>query len=46
MRYRYRLHKDWVFFEVTPQLTFPKIDDFKANAFLLLRLEMLLGETK
>jgi len=46
MRYRYRLHKDWVFFEITPQLTFPKIDDFKANAFLLLRLEMLLGETK
>jgi hypothetical protein len=42
-RYRYRLHKEWVFFEVSPQLFFPKTDDFKLNALLLLRLEMLLG---
>jgi hypothetical protein len=42
-RYRYRLHKEWVFFEVSPQLFFPKTDDFKLNAQLLLRLEVLLG---
>ena len=43
MRYRYRLHKDWLFFEVTPQLNFPKTDDFNLNALLLFRLEMLFG---
>lgn len=43
MRYRYRLHKEWVFFEVSPQLSFPRADDFKLNALLLLRLEVLIG---
>lgn len=43
MRYRYKLHKEWMFFEVTPQLNFPKTDDFKLNALLLFRLEMLFG---
>lgn len=43
MRYRYRLHKEWVFFEVSPQLSFPRTDDFKLNALLLLRLEVLIG---
>ena len=45
-RYRYRLHKEWVFFEISPQLNFPRTDDFKLNALLLLRLEMLFGATK
>ena len=43
MKYRYRLHKDWVFFEVSPQLNFPRTDDFRLNASLLLRLEVLFG---
>ena len=43
MKYRYRLHKDWVFFEVIPQLNFPRTDDFRINASLLLRLEILIG---
>ena len=43
MRYRYRLHKDWIFFEVIPQLNFPKTDSFKLNPMLLLRLELLFG---
>jgi len=42
-RYRYRLHRDWVYFEVTPQLNFPKADGFKHNASLLFKLEMLFG---
>lgn len=46
MRYRYRLHKEWVFFEISPQLNFPKTDDFRLNALLQLRLEMLFGGTK
>lgn len=45
MRYRYRLHKNWVFYEITPQLNFPRNDDFRMNASLLLRLEMLFGAT-
>ena len=43
MKYRNRLHKDWVFFEVSPQLNFPRTDDFRRNASLLLRLEILFG---
>ena len=43
MKYRYRLHKDWVFFEISPQMNFPRTDDFRLNASLLLRLEILFG---
>lgn len=42
-RYRYRLHRDWIFAEISPQLNFPKSDDFKMNALLLLRLEIIFG---
>ena len=45
-RYRYRMHREWIFFEISPQLHFPKTDDFKLNALLLLRLELLFGATK
>ena len=45
-RYRYRLHKDWVFYEISPQMNFPRTDGFKMNTLLLLRLEVLLGATK
>lgn len=43
MRYRYRLHKDWIFFETTPQFNFPRTDGFKVNASILFRLEVLFG---
>jgi len=46
MRYRYRLHKEWVFFEAIPQLNFPRTDDFNLNAVLLLRLEILFGASQ
>lgn len=46
MRYRYRLYKEWVFYEISPQLHFPKTDDFNLNALLLLRMEMLFGGTR
>lgn len=45
-RYRYRWYKDWVFFEVNPQISFPKTDYFKMNTFVLFRLEMLFGATR
>ncbi len=46
MRYRYKLHKDWVFLEISPQFNFPRTDKFKLNAQLLVRLEMLFGATE
>lgn len=45
MQYRYRLHKQWVFLEVSPQVHFPKPDNFKANPALYFRLEMLLDRS-
>ncbi len=44
--YRYRLHRKWIFFELTPQLHFPKIYNFKSSPALSIRLEMLFDESK
>lgn len=38
---RYRLHRSWVFFEISPQLHFPKTKNFETSPMLLLRLEVL-----
>jgi len=46
MQYRYRLHKKWMFFDVSPQLHFPWERSYKLNPTLSLRLEMLFDETK
>ncbi len=43
---RYRLHRSWVFFEISPQLHFPKIKNFDASPMLLLRLEVLFDGTR
>lgn len=45
MRYRHKLHREWMFFEVTPQLSFPRTDSFKMNPSIIMRLEMLFGAT-
>jgi hypothetical protein len=44
--YRYRLHRDWVFFELSPQLHFPKEKDFHSSPTFLMRLEMLLDDSR
>jgi len=44
VRYRYRLHKKWIYFQANPQLNFPRTDDFRLNASLFLNLEILLGK--
>jgi len=44
--YRYRLHKEWMFLEVSPQLHFPKALNFRTNAALSVRLEMLFDKSK
>lgn len=44
--YRYRLHREWMYLEVSPQLHFPKVLNYRANSVLSLRLEMLFDESK
>lgn len=43
--YRYRLHRNWVFIEVSPQLHFPRDKNFESVPLLNLRLEMLFNES-
>lgn len=44
--YRYRLHRDWMFLEVSPQLHFPRALGFHTEKTLSLRLEMLFDKAK
>ena len=46
MLYRYRLHRDWMFFEFSPQLHFPKTENFRSSPSLSMRLEILFDESK
>jgi len=39
--YRYKLHREWIFFELNPQLIFPKVNSFNSSFALTMRLEML-----
>jgi hypothetical protein len=44
--YRYRLHREWVFFELSPQFIFPKVNNFNGSFALTMRLEMLFDGTR
>lgn len=44
--YRYRLHRDWIFFELSPQLHFPRENNYNSVPLLNLRLEMLFDGSK
>jgi len=44
--YRYRLHREWIFFELNPQLIFPKVNNFNSSFALTMRLEMLFDGTR
>lgn len=46
LSYRYRLHKEWLFFETIPQLHFPREKSFKASPALNIRLEILFDDTR
>jgi len=46
MLYRYRLRQKWIFLELSPQLHFPKADNFKSNPALSMRLEILFDSSK
>jgi hypothetical protein len=41
MLYRYRLHRKWIFFDLNPQLVFPKVNEFNSSFALNIRLEMM-----
>ncbi len=43
--YRYQLHRDWLFFELSPQLHFPKVQNYRLNPLLLMRLGILFSKT-
>lgn len=41
--YRQRIHRDWLFIEVSPAITYARDNNFKAERSLILKLEMVFG---
>ena len=41
---RHKLFSDWLFFEITPELLFPRDDNFKPNPSLTFGIEMIFSE--
>ncbi len=46
IRYRQRFWRDWLFFEVTPQISIPRERDYELVSGILFRLEAYLGKYK
>lgn len=46
MQYRYRLHRKWMYFDLSPQLHFPQDRSYRLSPQLIMRLEMMFDETK
>ena len=46
MMYRYRLHREWLFFELSPQLHFPQVMKYHSSPALSMRLEVLFDESR
>jgi hypothetical protein len=44
--YRYRLHREWLFFELSPQLHFPQVMKYQFSPALSMRLEALFDESR
>ncbi len=42
--YRMRLHQDWIFVELSPQLHYPQINNFQLNAQFITRLEFMFSK--
>jgi len=43
VRYRRRLHRNWLFMEISPQLHYPKERGYRLDPLLIMRLELLFG---
>lgn len=46
MSYRYRVHRDWIFFDISPQLHYPKEKNYQVSPAINLRLEMLFDKSE
>jgi hypothetical protein len=46
MLYRYRMHQEWLFFELSPQLHFPRVKQYHYSPALSMRLEMLFDDSR
>jgi len=44
--YRYRLHQEWLFFELSPQLHFPRDRQYHYSPALNMRLEVLFDDSR
>lgn len=44
--YRYRLHQKWLFFELSPELHFPKDRQYQFSPAFTMRLELLLDDKR
>ena len=44
LRFRHRLHEDWLFLEVTPEILWPRQQGFEPRAGAFVTLEALFGE--
>lgn len=44
VRYRQQIWRDWLFYEIVPQLSFPRERDFESTPGIFLRLEVLFGD--
>lgn len=44
VKYRHRIHKDWLFFEIKPEVFYRKEDNFESTSFLTFSLEMIMGD--
>ncbi len=46
MLYRHRLHRQWMYLEISPQLHFPQPRNFAPSGMLSIRLEILLDQSR
>lgn len=46
IRYRQKIWKEWFYFEVGPQVSFPRDRDFELTPGIYLRLEAIFGKTR
>jgi hypothetical protein len=44
--YRYRLHRQWMYLELSPQLHFPEGRNYRRSGMLSMRLEILFDESR
>ncbi len=46
MLYRHRLHREWMYLEISPQLHFPQARNFMHSGMLSIRLEVLFDKSR